>query len=75
MVYNIYMVNIQENYLESFITLKGLLSYRIDQQSKADFLTFVRLVAPSLVPGFKMGSHIKVISDKLKDMEEGKIRS
>ena len=73
-VYNIYIMNIQENYLDSFINLKGLLSQQVENQSQTDFLTFVRLVAPSLVPGFMMGNHIKLISDKLKDMEEGKIK-
>ena len=67
-------MNIQENYLDSFINLKGLLSQQVENQSHTDFLTFVRLVAPSLVPGFQMGNHIKLISDKLKDMEEGKIK-
>ena len=67
-------MNIQENYLDSFINLKGLLSQQVENQSNTDFLTFVRLVAPSLVPGFQMGNHIKLISDKLKDMEEGKIK-
>ena len=67
-------MNIQENYLDSFINLKGLLSQQVENQSNTDFLTFVRLVAPSLVPGFLMGNHIKIISDKLKDMEEGKIK-
>jgi len=68
------MLNVQENYLESFINLKGLLSQKINQESNTDFLTFVRLVAPTLVPEFKMGNHIKIISDNLKDMEEGKIK-
>ena len=67
-------MNIQENYLDSFINLKGLLSQQVENQSQTDFLTFVRLVAPSLVPGFLMGNHIKLISDKLKAMEEGKIK-
>jgi len=73
-VYTIHMLNIQENYLESFINLKGLLSQKINQESNTDFLTFVRLVAPTLVPEFKMGNHIKIISDRLKDLEEGKIK-
>ena len=67
-------MNIQENYLDSFINLKGLLSQQVESQSNTDFLTFVRLIAPTLVPGFQMGNHIKLISDKLKDMEEGKIK-
>jgi hypothetical protein len=63
-----------ENALESFISLKGFLAQKVEEQSKDDFLTFVKLVAPSIVSEFKMGSHIKVISNKLKELEEGKIK-
>ena len=68
------MENIQEHSLESFINLKELLSQQVNNDSKKDFLTFVKLVAPSLVSGFKMGSHIKLISNKLKELEEGKVK-
>ena len=68
------MYNLEEGYLESFINLKGLLSQKVNNQSKSDFLTFVRLMAPSLVSGFKMGKHIEVISNKLKELEEGEIK-
>ena len=68
------MYNLEEGYLESFINLKGLLSQKVNNQSKSDFLTFVRLMAPSLVSGFKMGKHIEVISNKLKQLEEGEIK-
>ena len=74
LVYNITMYNLEEGYLESFINLKGLLSQKVNQESKSDFLTFVRLMAPSLVSGFKMGKHIEVISNKLKQLEEGEIK-
>ena len=68
------MENIQENILESFINLKSLLQERVNQQSKTDFLTFVRMIAPMLVSDWRMGRHIEVISNKLKDLEEGKIK-
>ena len=68
------MENIQENILEPFINLKGLLQERVNQQSKADFLTFVRMMAPMLVSDWRMGRHIEVISNKLKDLEEGTIK-
>ena len=68
------MYNLEEGYLESFINLKGILSQKVNQESKSDFLTFVRLMAPSLVSGFKMGKHIEVISNKLKQLEEGEIK-
>ena len=73
MVYNSDMENIQENILEPFINLNGLLQERVNQQSKADFLTFVRMMAPMLVSDWRMGRHIEVISNKLKDLEEGEI--
>jgi len=68
------MEEINENILGSFISLKGFLSQKVEEQSKDDFLTFVKLMAPSIISDFKMGNHIKVISNKLKELEEGKIR-
>ena len=68
------MVNLNENYLENYITLKGLLSQQVEMDSKADFLTFVRLMAPSLVQDFRMGKHIELISNKLKELEEGEVK-
>jgi len=68
------MKEINQTALESFISLKGFLSQKVEEQSKDDFLTFVKLMAPSIVSDFKMGNHIKVISNKLKELEEGKIR-
>ena len=68
------MENIQENTLEPFINLRGLLSQKVNNECHTDFLAFVRLMAPSLVSGFQMGSHIKLISNKLKELEEGKIK-
>ena len=68
------MNNLNETVLDSFVNLKGLLSQKVEEHSKDDFLTFVKLMAPSIVSDFKMGNHIKVISNKLKKLEEGKIR-
>ena len=61
-------------YLQPFINLKGLLDQKVNQQSKTDFITFVRMMAPMLVSDWRMGRHIEVISDKLKDLESGKIK-
>ena len=72
-VYNSIMDKLQENYLEPFINLKGLLSQKIEQESKDDFLTFVRMMAPTIVSGFRMGRHIEIISNKLKKLEDGEI--
>ena len=68
------MKEINETTLESFISLKGFLARKVEEQSKDDFLTFVKLMAPSIVSDFKMGRHIEVISNKLKDLEEGRIK-
>ena len=68
------MENLNSNYLESFINLNGLLSQKVNMDSHSDFLTFVRLMAPSLVSDFQMGKHIEVISNKLKQLEEGEIK-
>ena len=56
LVYNIIMNKLEENYLDPFIQLKGLLSNKIQQESKKDFLTFVRMMAPSIVSDFRMGN-------------------
>ena len=67
-------INIEENLLEPFLNLKGLLSQKVEYQSNENFLTFVKRIAPSIVSDFKMGNHIRVISNKLQDLEEGKIK-
>jgi predicted phage terminase large subunit-like protein len=68
------MNNLEVNPIDSFINLKELLSYKINREANTDFLTFVRFMAPSLVSDFKMGKHIEVISNKLKELEEGTIK-
>ena len=68
------MDNLENSLLEPYINLQGLLSQKINQQSKTDFLTFVRMMAPTLVSGWKMGRHIELISDKLKELEDGTIK-
>jgi len=42
--------------------------------AKTDFLTFVRMFAPTLVSDWQMGRHIEVLSQKLQDVHEGKIK-
>tara|TARA_R110000737_G_scaffold6692_3_gene20865 strand:+ start:1337 stop:1915 length:579 start_codon:yes stop_codon:yes gene_type:complete len=60
-------------YINTFL-LKSLLQQEVLQESKTDFLTFVRLMAPTLISDWKMGKHIEVISNKLKELESGKIK-
>ena len=68
------MNNIEDTPLNSFINLRELLSYKVNRESKTDFLTFVRFMAPFLVSNFLMGRHIEIISNKLKELEEGTIK-
>ena len=68
------MEYLDSNYIESYINLKGLLSEQVNEQCNTDFLSFVRLMAPSIVSGFEMGRHIEVISDKLQQIESGEIK-
>jgi hypothetical protein len=56
------------------LNLNNLLNIKIKQESKADFLTFVRQMAPKLVSDWKMGKHIEVISEKLRQLEAGEIK-
>ena len=68
------MENLNSNYIESYINLEVLLSQQIELQCNQDFLSFVRLVAPTIVSDFKMGRHIEIISDKLQQVENGEIK-
>jgi len=63
-----------DNTIDNYINLSNLLKARTYTEAQDDFLTFVRLVAPSLVSDWKMGKHIEVISNKLDDLENGHIK-
>ena len=73
-VYNTTMEYLDSNYIEQYINLEELLKYQVDDQCHDDFLSFVRLVAPTIVSDFRMGNHIKVISDKLQQVQDGQIK-
>ena len=60
--------------ISPLLTLNNLLNIKVKQESKADFLTFVRQMAPKLVSDWKMGRHIEVISEKLRQLEAGEIK-
>ena len=53
---------------------KLLMDQYVEHNAKQDFLTFVRLVAPTLISDWRMGRHIEVISNKLKQLEDGEIK-
>jgi len=50
-----------ENYLDFKINLDTYINLR----ARDDFLTFVKVFAPTLVSDFKMGKHIKLLCSKL----------
>ena len=54
--------------------LRDKLVYLVLHQSRTDFLSFVKRVSPELVHDFKMGAHIKVISDKLQQIGDGNLK-
>mgnify|MGYP001224668938 FL=1 len=56
------------------LNVKNNLVDLVNKQSQDDFLTFVRAMAPTLVSDWKMGRHIELISDKLQQVVEGKIK-
>ena len=64
----------QDSIISPFLNLQSLLSINVLQETKDDFLTFVRLMAPMLVSDWKMGRHIELISNKLKQLEAGEIK-
>ena len=57
-----------------YLNLQSYLNLKIEQDSKTDFITFVRKIAPILVSDWKMGKHIEVISEKLRQLESGEIK-
>ena len=50
--------------------LRDLVSLKCEK----DFLTFVRMIAPTLISDWQMGKHIEVLSDKLQRVVDGKIK-
>ena len=68
---------IMETELQPFppvLDAKLIMDKYIGYHAKQDFLTFVGLVAPTLISDWRMGKHIEVISNKLKELEDGKIK-
>jgi len=68
---------IMETELQPFppvLDAKLIMDKYIGYHAKQDFLTFVGLVAPTLISDWRMGKHIEVISNKLKELEEGNIK-
>ena len=53
------------------LALRERLFENVVNASSADFLTFVKMMAPSLIADFRMGRHIELICSKLQQIEEG----
>ena len=60
--------------LEGLLATAALLEENVLATCKDDFLSYIRLVAPTLISDWKMGQHIKLISQKLQQIESGEIK-
>ena len=65
---------VSNNAVLDYMELHQHLSEKVEEEAKIDFITFVRLMAPKLISDWKMGKHIEVISEKLKQLESGEIK-
>ena len=54
--------------LENYLDLKINLDTYTNLRAKDDFLTFVKVFAPTLVSDFKMGNHIRLLCRKLQGL-------
>ena len=64
----------QTNNLETYLNFKINLDTYTNLRAKDDFLTFVKVFAPTLVSDFKMGRHIKLLCSKLQGVVDGDIK-
>ena len=64
----------QTNNLETYLDFKINLDTYTNLRAKDDFLTFVKVFAPTLVSDFKMGRHIKLLCSKLQGVVDGNIK-
>ena len=60
--------------LENYLDLKINLDTYTNLRAKDDFLTFVKVFAPTLVSDFKMGNHIRLLCRKLQGVVDGDIK-
>ena len=59
---------------DGLLAMYSLLDQRITSKCNDDFLSFIRLMAPTLVSDWKMGKHIRVLADKLQKVKDGNIK-
>jgi len=60
--------------MEEVLNFKKHWEKNVKYQCKQDFYRFVNTFAPTIVSDWQMGKHIKVISEKLKQLESGEIK-
>lgn len=58
----------------AYETVQRSLRVIASRRANRDFLTYIRMMAPKVVDGFKMGRHIEVIAQKLQMVVDGKIK-
>jgi len=56
------------------LKLRERLYENVVNASSADFLTFVKMMAPILIADFQMGRHIELICHKLQQIENGDVK-
>ena len=52
-----------------FLDLRDKMTHYANLKAKEDFLTFVKIFAPTIVSDFKMGRHIELLCNKLQDRD------
>ena len=57
-----------------YINLKDKLYKYTNLKARTDFLTFVKIFAPTLVSDFKMGRHIELLCEKLQGVVDGDVK-
>jgi len=60
--------------VSDFINFKDKLSKYTLLKAKTDFLTFVKIFAPTLVSDFEMGRHIELLCEKLQGVVDGNVK-
>ena len=57
-----------------YIRLKDSMNRYANARAREDFLTFVKMFAPTLVSDFEMGRHIELLCAKLQGVVEGNVK-
>ena len=60
--------------LKAYNTFRNTLEEYANKQAESDFLSFVRMWGPRIVPDFHMGRHIVLLCHKLQEVIDGKCK-